>query len=69
MRRNRYAEAADLLSTLPSAVRAAREETGLSLRDVAAQSGVSFSTVNRVEQGVDVRAAAAERLLRWVGSL
>lgn len=68
MRALRYTEAADLLAGLPGALKDVRQREGLSLREVAAVSGVSFSTICRVERGEGHSAASALALMRWLGS-
>ncbi len=58
---------ADFLDDLPSLLRAARKIHGASLRQVARETGVSFSTVSRAEAGEDLALSTACALLRWIG--
>lgn len=64
----RYGEAADMLADLPAQLKATRDRLGMSLREVAAESGVSFATICRVERGEGLSAKSASRLMRWLGS-
>ncbi|MFF3665398.1 helix-turn-helix domain-containing protein [Microtetraspora malaysiensis] len=63
---SRYSDLADVLAVLPTLLRAERRARSLGMRDVAAQSGVSASTVCRVENGDDCRMGSAGPLLRWL---
>lgn len=46
----------------PTALRAAREQAGLSIAEVAMRAGVSRETVRRAESGASVQARTARRL-------
>ena len=48
-------------------VRVERQRKGLSLREVAQQSGVSYSTVHRVERGLAPSYDNFVALARWLG--
>src|SRR6202165_4107752 len=54
-------------SELGGAVRRRREQQGLSLRDVADQTGVSASTLSRIENGTGK--PDANNISRWASSL
>lgn len=62
------ARAARVLASLPGLLTEARTLRGLSQREVARQTGVSFSTVSRIERGVtettDIKTALA--LMAWI---
>jgi transcriptional regulator with XRE-family HTH domain len=54
-------------SNLIAEVQAAREEAGLSLRALAEITGISFSTISRLEKGEHVPDEwTATRLLQWL---
>jgi uncharacterized protein YerC len=59
---------AETLAGLGDLLAQTREQRGLGLRQVAEQTGVSYSTISRVERGVtettDVRSALA--ILTWI---
>ena len=64
-------ECTDVLTVLDGlgiAVKAVRVARGMSLREVARQSGESFSTIHRVESGSDFNVSTARSLLRWLGA-
>ena len=62
-------EAALMLDTLPETVRAARIHRGLSIRKAAAQIGVNFSTLDRLERrATDTRISVAKACLLWVAA-
>ena len=63
-----YATAASVLSCLPDYVKNKRASDGLSLRDAADQIGISFNTLYRLEQGVEVRVTAARKVLQWLAA-
>ncbi|PKQ24248.1 MAG: hypothetical protein CVT65_03775 [Actinobacteria bacterium HGW-Actinobacteria-5] len=60
-----FASVIETLESLPATVRAIRRARGVSLRRVASESGVSFSTVTRIESGEDATVSSALALLRW----
>lgn len=62
------AEVADGLEALPTTLREARRIKGLSLRDVADQSGVGYTTAWRIESGKGCELASAVALLRWLAN-
>lgn len=55
----------DTLESLPATIKAIRRARGASLRKVASESGVSFSTVTRIENGEDANVSSVLSLLRW----
>jgi transcriptional regulator with XRE-family HTH domain len=61
-----YAELADVVGSLPLLLREARRARGLSQRKAAAQLGMSFSTVWRMEEGHDCALSNAVAVLRWL---
>lgn len=52
---------------LGSALRSRRRKRGLSLRDVEAESGVSFNTLSRIERGFVPDLRNYERVVHWLG--
>lgn len=52
---------------LGSALRKRREEAGLSLREVEGQTGISPSTLSRVERGHIPEIALIARIADWLG--
>ncbi len=63
---SRFAEAADLIEKLPALVRERRQALGVSLREAAEWTGVSFNTLSRIERGGSASAENVVRLLRWL---
>lgn len=61
-----YAELADVIGRLPLLLREARRARGLSQRKAAAELGMSFSTVWRMEEGNDCALSNAVAVLRWL---
>lgn len=57
-----------VLANLGIAVKAVRIARGLSLREVAKQTGLSASTVMRIEGGEDTVVTHATILLVWLGA-
>ena len=51
---------------LPNALRAKRRADGLSVRDAARLSGVSFSTIARIERGHPASARSEAALRDWL---
>jgi transcriptional regulator with XRE-family HTH domain len=56
----------DILANLPATLRAVRTLRGQSLREVAKDAGMSFSTVTRIENGEDCALSSAIAILRWI---
>jgi transcriptional regulator with XRE-family HTH domain len=56
-----------VLDRLGPALLVTRTLRGLSLREVARQTGESASTVMRVENGQDCNLSTARALLAWIG--
>lgn len=63
-----YATTASVLANLPDYVSKKRSDEGLSLRAAAAEAGVSFNTLYRLEQGVEIRTSAARKVLQWLAA-
>lgn len=57
---------AAIVQELPERVARYRRARGLSLRQVEAESGVSFSTVARIENGMICNITNVIRLLTWL---
>lgn len=63
-----YDELIELLAALPLLIREKRRRDGLTLRAAGKATGLSFSTVYRVEQGEsDPTLSHVIVLLRWLG--
>ncbi|MEN0071276.1 MAG: helix-turn-helix transcriptional regulator [Propionicimonas sp.] len=63
-----YLPAIAALEALPAALKAVRLSRGTSLRRAAREIGVSFSTVNRIENGEDCSKDNALAVLRWLAN-
>jgi transcriptional regulator with XRE-family HTH domain len=63
-----YDELLRVLANLPLLVVEKRRRLGLSQRAAAAQTGQSFSTICRAEQGYDMRLSTAMALVEWIGA-
>lgn len=61
-----YAELAQVIDLLPVLVRARRRADRLSIRAAAAQAGMSFSTLARVENGEQMSGESLKALLLWL---
>lgn len=61
-----YRELAQVLANTPLLFREARRARGLSMRAAAAEIGLSFSTVHRIESGEDCVASNLIAVLRWL---
>jgi transcriptional regulator with XRE-family HTH domain len=61
-----WSEVVEGLEVMPAAMRIERQRRGLSLRAVAAESGVPFTNVVRTEQGVNVTLHTLMGLLNWL---
>lgn len=61
-----FAEVAATLVDLPVALRIVRQSRQLTLRDVEAQSGVSFNALSRLERGRDCSLSNARAVLLWL---
>lgn len=61
-----YAELADVIEHLPLLVHSARRARRLSQRQVAAQAGMSFSTISRIEAGEELSTVSLCAILRWL---
>lgn len=55
-----------VLEGLPTALRVTRLARGCSLRKVARELDVSFSTIYRIEAGEDCNLSSAIAVLRWI---
>lgn len=56
-----------ILTSLGTTLASVRKIRGMSLREVGRATGLSFSTVTRVEQGEDCAVSSAIALLEWIG--
>ena len=63
-----YADALAVIEELPTMVRIVRQFRGKSLRAAAAEIGICFSTLYRIERGEDCTLSAALACLRWVSN-
>lgn len=63
-----YSELAQVVKDLPVLVRSQRRARRMSFRQVAAVTGLSFSTIARVEQGEEVSSGTLTALLFWLGA-
>lgn len=61
-----YAELADVIGSLPLLLREARRARGISQRQAAAQLGMSFATISRMEAGADCVLSNAVAVLWWL---
>ncbi len=61
-----YADLAQTIEDMPVIVRSARRMRRLSLRATAAETGLSFMTIQRVESGHDFDSGTLVALLRWL---
>jgi len=61
-----YAELADVLESLSHAVAITRRARGVSLRQCAQETGVSFTTVRRFENGEAIAMDSVVALMRWI---
>jgi len=61
-----YSELAAVLDCLPLLLREARRARKVSLRAVARELDVSFSTITRIEAGEDCNLSNAMAVLRWL---
>ncbi|SEF34344.1 Helix-turn-helix domain-containing protein [Amycolatopsis pretoriensis] len=57
---------ADVLESLPHALREIRERRGMSIRSAAKEIGINFATVSRIEAGRDHRVDNVIAVLRWL---
>ena len=61
-----WGEVVDTLGSLRVAVKEARRRDGLTLRDLAERSGVSFNSISRFERGRDIYLSHAVALMEWL---
>lgn len=61
-----YRELATVLDNLPMLLREARRWRRLSTRAASAEIGISFSTISRIESGIDCTLPNAIAVLRWL---
>lgn len=61
-----YRELADIIGSLPLLLREARRARGISQRQAAAQLGMSFATISRMEAGNDCALSNAVAVLWWL---
>lgn len=60
--------AVDVLENIAELVRRARDARGLSLRVAAAEIGIGFNTLYRVERGGEARLRQVTAIVRWLSS-
>lgn len=63
-----FAEFAEVLDQLPVILLNARRARRMSLRQVAAETGLSFSTITRVENGEEHSSVSLRAILQWLDS-
>lgn len=61
-----YGELADVIDNLGLIVRERRRQRRLSQRTAAAEIGLSFSTISRLENGDEVEGRSLAAVLRWL---
>ncbi len=61
-----FAEIVEVLDTLPIIMRNARRARRLSVREVARQAGLSFSTVSRMENAEEFTSVSLRAVLAWL---
>lgn len=61
-----WADVQRALDELPTTLRVVRDRERLSLRDVAASSGVALASLHRFEHGGDVSFSNVRLLVRWL---
>lgn len=63
-----YAETAETLERLPELVYDRRTRCGLTIREAAAQIGISHPCLYRMERGLHCQAWSALLALRWLAT-
>jgi ribosome-binding protein aMBF1 (putative translation factor) len=63
-----YADLGTVLSMLPQYIRAARTRRGMSMRDLAAEIGVSVSTIHRIESRPSPFPTWLPAVLQWLNT-
>lgn len=66
-RLNTYAELIEVISSAPVVLRETRRVRQVGLRHVAGQTGVSFPTLSRFENGGNLTTDHLVAVLRWIG--
>ena len=61
-----YANVIETIEVLPLTLRERRKAAGLSIRAVAADMGVAYGTVHRLESGQECHADSVLAALRWL---
>jgi transcriptional regulator with XRE-family HTH domain len=61
-----FTEIVEVLDTLPIIVRNARRARHMSTRECARQIGLSFSTVNRIENAEEFSSVSLRAVLLWL---
>ena len=56
-----------ILRSLGTTLLSVRTARGLSLREVSRATGVSFSTITRIEHGEDCNLSSAIAVIEWLG--
>lgn len=61
-----YGELAEVIEALPLLARERRRQKRQSVRAAAAEIGMSFSTLSRLENGADLNSDSLAAVLRWL---
>lgn len=61
-----FGEIVEVLDDLPIIMRGTRRGRRLSVREVARQTGLSFSTVSRMENAEEFNSASLRAVLQWL---
>ena len=61
-----FGEMVDVIDSMPTILLNARRARGLSLREVAEKTGLSFSTVSRMESGAEFSSISLKAVLLWL---
>lgn len=64
---NRHPAMGALLEQVPNALRTRREIRGLSLRSAAAEIGINYNTMRRIESGHDYNVSNLRAVVSWLG--
>jgi ribosome-binding protein aMBF1 (putative translation factor) len=64
-----YADVISIIDQLPMMVKEKRRQRGLSLREAAEESGVSFNAISRFERGGITMSDHLRKLLDWVSEV
>lgn len=61
-----YRELVQVLVNLPMLLHEARRARGVTLREAAKQTGLSFNTIMRMEKGTDSSMSSAIAVMNWL---